>query len=350
MNCELALDHPVRVAAESAIRAADEAVRAARDFAQCCETEHGPPAPAAAAPRSPRAFGSTDDAGSPRRYSDRQIKAAVKLHLRALTGPKNTEASGTVPNVRWRSITDAVLALHPRFTPLPDAMDIQFTSLSDLTKFAQGSWQNEEIHKCRITTRNLIHALGLSSCKALASGMSILKKKIGLKSIRSLRHHLSKERPTSYGYLCKTTMNCRDVVVQKSENVSDATDHWIVGEDGIIASAVEPLLCVQICFGRPTVGERLIVYAQSADTQVKFWKLRPIDEQDGSEGLCVQLVGTGHKDASNFCAGVQHGSSQVTMMVRDGASANASWLDETTWIYSAENGTFRHKSSGYMLV
>lgn len=118
----------------------------------------------------------------------------------------------------------------------------------------------------------------------------------------------------------------------------------------MIASKVEPLLGIQICFGQPKVGERLIAYVNSADTQVKFWKVRPMME---SAGL-VQLVGTGRGE--DFCAGVvvsKEGKSksphQVTMVERAARSSSAeTWSDQTAWAYD-EDGTFTHVATGMVL-
>ena len=351
----LAVQHPVRVAAEAAVRAADRALEAAIAFEQCCQIKCDDSA--ASSDRDTNSSSSSSakimqangrDLPS-RTYPAKYVKDDISRHLCALLGPKKGLGSGKRPNVRWRAVTDAVLALHPRYTPLPDAMDIQFKTLADLTQFSQGSWQNEEIHKSRITTRNLVHALGLSTCSVLAKGLAIPKKRVGLGGVRRLRLHLAQERPTSYGYLCKTTMNCRDVVIRPSGDISDGTDRWMVEKDGTITSGVEPLLSMQICFGQPKVGERLIVYVNSADTQVKFWKVRPMEQSPGH----FQIVGTGRGE--NFCIGVPpakravtKGPQQVIMMERETHTAPESWSDQTAWAYD-EGGTFTHVATGMVL-
>ena len=299
---------------------------------------------------------------APRFYDTATINTAAKKLIAKYKATKAQQ--GLTPNVRWRAVSDAVLELHPQFDALPDPTEIVFQSFADLTKFRQSSWQSEELHKCRVTTRHLLHALGLSSSQRLAQGMSIAKRSIGVNFIKYVRQLLAGQRPTSYGYLCQTTLITRDVVLGRFDENEEIpkTARWTLNnsldnndtvhpkypEYSIMSSRAEPLLGVQICFGKPVVGERLIAYASSAETEVKYWKLVHHAQHHMPDEFC--LVGCGR--TKNFCAGVEMqvnnnaGGARVIMMEEDITVHN---LDKISWHYDSEEGILRHKGTGLLL-
>ena len=299
---------------------------------------------------------------SSRVYNKGEINTAAQKSIRKY---RNKQHPGALPNVRWRAITDAVLELHPRFVALPDPTEITFQSFADLTKFRQSSWQSQELHKCRVTTRHLIDALGLSSSPRLAQGLSISKRGTGPDATKHVRKHLAGQRPTSYSYLCQTTMITRDIVLRDftSKDTVPNSARWTFESQehahpkqpkySVLSSHAEPLLGVQICFGQPVVGERLIVYANSAETQVKYWKLQ-------SDSTChstdeYYLIGCGR--STNFCAGVSGMSApgelaegaQVIMFEEDQSTMSTAtakaFRQKTTWQYNQKNGTLQHVHS-----
>ena len=389
MNLSLREDHPVKVAANAAVIAADEAIRAARAFSALIDFESGgkeqkisssststSTTPRGSSTRNKGIFSSTPPfvpgaTLAPRLYQTSTINhAATKLRKKALD-----QSKGTTPNVRWCAITDAVLELHPRFDALPDPTKIIFRSFADLTKFRQSSWQSEELHKCRVTTRHLLHALGLSSSPRLSQKMSISKKSIGMQPFTRVHQHLAGQRPTSYGYLCTTTMITRDVVLRSmppGDDVIPNTARWTFDAEqqahpnkaafpdySVLTCRAEPLLGIQICYGKPVVGERLILYANDVTTQVKYWKLEPVV---GGDDDVFYLVGMGRSNC--FRAGIS--SSNIEQGVHDGArvvmledqeeeeeeeemSNNMSSNKNVTWRYDVTAGTLQHVTSGLFL-
>ena len=378
--------HPVAIQAAIARRAADDALKMAKQFQSLVEQQQSS---SETKTNSPVAHSKNDlmvkiqqqtrkkstikstrkksnrvtqpkDYLAPRLYPSSKINEAAKKSIH-----KYKSKNQNKPNVRWRAITDAVLELHPNFNALPDPTEIVFRNLADLTKFRQSSWQSEELHKCRVTTRHLLHALGLSSSKKLANGMSIANRSIGPKSMEYVRKELSGQRPTSYGYLCQTTMITRDVVLRdisshiKRKNEIPKIAKWTFDQNQkrssgmsqcVLSNHAEPLLGIQICFGQPKVGERLIVYANSVETDVKYWKLNkhPCHANDNNE-YC--LIGCGR--AENFVAGIKNlkkignDGERIVMMEADWESESD--LDQITWIYDDQENTFKHKYSNLYL-
>jgi hypothetical protein len=391
---KLAADHPVKRAANASINAADEAIKAARAFAatlgngatkitsntsikasvtattnnnnnnnsnnddddddddksiKICESKHSFPGGSVNVIVSGRSMSS-------RLYKRNDILNASKKLISKYTNKKKNG----MPNIRWRAITDAVLELHPRYVALPDPTEIKFETLADLSKFRQSSWQSQELHKCRITTRHLVDALGLS----LSPRMSLSKKSTKSDSMKYLRRHLAGQRPTSYGYLCRTTMNTRDIVLRTfaSDECIPKCARWNIESKeqphpdkvgySIISSQAEPLLGIQICFGQPIVGERLIIYANSADTKVKYWKLQSNSKYHKNNEF--HLIGCGR--SNNFCAGVvvsdescesgQMEGIQVVMIEENPSAMSEKefefFCQNTTWQYNENDGTLKH--------
>eukprot|EP00949_MAST-11_sp_MAST-11-sp1_P003292 g3292.t1 len=179
-------------------------------------------------------------------------------------GPKGRQSvrvtRGRVPNVKWRALNDAYLNVHPRFRPLPHASSITVTQHADVSKFAQSTWQAGELHRLRLTGRNISAALGLEGNGRAA---------------RSVFQHLCgrKQFPLDYSYFNEMKSITCDVVTGTQREAV----RWNLREDqgSLLTSCSEPGLGVQICHASKSAGTRLVMYANSASSLGKGWFLRP---------------------------------------------------------------------------
>ena len=160
----------------------------------------------------------------------------------------------------WRALNDAYLNVHPRFRPLPHASSITVTQHSDVSKFAQSTWQAGELHRLRLTGRNISAALGMEGNGRAA---------------RSVFQHLCgrKQFPLDYSYFNEMKSITCDVVTGTQREAV----RWNLREDqgSLLTSCSEPGLGVQICHASKSAGTRLVMYANSASSLGKGWFLRP---------------------------------------------------------------------------
>ena len=108
------------------------------------EEAAGPPASAPAAVQ-------------PKRRRRRKKKKKTKGGKARAAAPPPT---GEYPNIYWRTIPWEELRAHPRFTALevPDA--VRVTSVLDMGRFRQESWQWNAMHSGRLTTSKIATCLG----------------------------------------------------------------------------------------------------------------------------------------------------------------------------------------------
>jgi hypothetical protein len=98
---------------------------------------------------------------SRRRKRNKKRGTATATNNSTSSAFKSFSTTGNLPDIQWRHIPMEHLRHHPNFVPLPPPESITcLSSLEDVRRFRQESWQWDELHAGRCTTSQAVAALG----------------------------------------------------------------------------------------------------------------------------------------------------------------------------------------------
>jgi hypothetical protein len=137
---------------------------------------------------------------------------------------------GDVANVSWKSIPMSDLRLHPLFESLPEPFALDVSSVKDLCKFRQHTWQWDALHISRLTTSKIASILGFYE-KNSSDYLSIPNSLQGHERVVEAWNHLRQKKtfPSDWSHLFQ----------QPGMNVSDgAVSPWKVSDKTTLSNSV----------------------------------------------------------------------------------------------------------------